>query len=338
MANPNFQGIYSTNNIWRDLDDTICLEDDLDAIEADIAELQTDKADTDHTHTGYATTDHTHSEYAPTSHTHSYTSLTNKPTIPTIPTSLPANGGNSDTVDGKHASDFADASHTHSYAPAVHNHSEHSGDITIIKANGPGITLQSTHESGVKGRIHKNCSATADYGTVISDYDSTGKRDYLVIRRSSPSIGNKLLLNVEDPDGGATKTYQIYGDHNKPGILWSGALYMNANQVVTPSKPLSECRTGWMLLWSDYDPDNSVAKDEDFVTTFIPRLSPNGSAWNGQSYYFDIPRYIGSNTSDVTTEARIIKRLYVADETLTGYSANNAGTRTDVVLRAVYEF
>jgi hypothetical protein len=34
----------------------------------------------------------------------SYNDLTNKPTIPT---SLPANGGNADTVDNKHASDFA---------------------------------------------------------------------------------------------------------------------------------------------------------------------------------------------------------------------------------------
>lgn len=31
-----------------------------------------------------------------------YNDLSNKPTIPTIPTSLPANGGNADTVDGYH--------------------------------------------------------------------------------------------------------------------------------------------------------------------------------------------------------------------------------------------
>ena len=35
-------------------------------------------------------------------HSHSYTELSNKPTIPTVPSSLPANGGNADTVDGKH--------------------------------------------------------------------------------------------------------------------------------------------------------------------------------------------------------------------------------------------
>lgn len=31
-----------------------------------------------------------------------YNDLSNKPTIPTIPSSLPANGGNADTVDEKH--------------------------------------------------------------------------------------------------------------------------------------------------------------------------------------------------------------------------------------------
>ena len=36
------------------------------------------------------------------SHSHSYNDLSNKPTIPTIPSSLPANGGNADTVDNKH--------------------------------------------------------------------------------------------------------------------------------------------------------------------------------------------------------------------------------------------
>lgn len=42
--------------------------------------------------------------------THPYSMITG------TPTSLPADGGNADTVDGKHASDFANTSHTHPYA------------------------------------------------------------------------------------------------------------------------------------------------------------------------------------------------------------------------------
>lgn len=43
-------------------------------------------------------------------HTHAYSEITG---LPTIPTTLPANGGDADTVDGKHASDFATSDHAH---------------------------------------------------------------------------------------------------------------------------------------------------------------------------------------------------------------------------------
>lgn len=375
MANPNFTATMSSNEIWRDLDDTRCITDDLDTIESNITALQTGKANSDHTHSGYANATHTHTEYAPsshehngyapTSHGHSYNDLSDKPeipdaythpenhpasmiiglatvattgnyddlngtpTIPTIPASLPANGGNADTVDGKHATDFAEANH---------KHTTHNGDITIEKVNGPGINLQATNSSGVKTRIHKNCNETSDYGTCISDYDANGKRDYLVLRRASPSVSGKLMLNVEDANGGATEMYQIYGEHNKPGVLWRGTQYVTDTSTVTPSKALSECRTGWMLLWSDYDADTTTANDGEFVTTMIPRITPTGANWNGQSFSCEIPRFIGSDTTDVDTEKRIIKIVYIYNDKITGHSANNKGTRTDVVLRAVYEF
>ena len=64
--------------------------------------------------TGASTADEARTKLgaAATVHYHSYNDLQDKPSIPTIPSSLPANGGNADTVDGKHANDFADANHT----------------------------------------------------------------------------------------------------------------------------------------------------------------------------------------------------------------------------------
>lgn len=103
MANPNFNPLHSSDDIFRGQDMSRCLTDDLDAIESDIGTLETGKASTNHTHSGYAASNHSHS----------YNDLNDKPTIPTVPTSLPANGGNADTVDGKHASEFASADHTH---------------------------------------------------------------------------------------------------------------------------------------------------------------------------------------------------------------------------------
>lgn len=65
-----FNPTYSTNNIWRDENMEQCLTLDLEAIEADVAALETGKANTTHTHTNYATTSHTHTGYAAATHTH----------------------------------------------------------------------------------------------------------------------------------------------------------------------------------------------------------------------------------------------------------------------------
>lgn len=99
--NGTFDPMYSSNNIWVDTDMESCLTNNLENIESDILSLQTSKANVNHVHT----------DYSLINHTHSYNDLTDQPIIPTT---LPANGGNSDTVDGKHASDFATTSHKHS--------------------------------------------------------------------------------------------------------------------------------------------------------------------------------------------------------------------------------
>lgn len=127
-----------------------------------------------------------------------------------------------------------------------------------------------------------------------------------------------------------------------PAPLWKGAMYMSSPdstpQTVTPSKKLSECRNGWLLLWSDYDKDTKKANDSDFVTTMIPKHNPTGGNWGGKAFYCDIPRYMGSNVNDVDTERRIIKSIYIHDNCIKGTFNNDKDERTDVVLRAVFEY
>lgn len=120
-------------------------------------------------------------------------------------------------------------------------------------------------------------------------------------------------------------------------VLWTGVLYMNANHTITPTKKLSDCQNGWVLLWSDYDEASSAAQDADFVTTIIPKKKPNGGTWDGKTFHCDVPRYYGSNTNDVDTERRIIKTLYIYNNKIVGHVVNDKDERTDVVLRAVYE-
>lgn len=143
-------------------------------------------------------------------------------------------------------------------------------------------------------------------------------------------------------DNGTWRGWKTIYDAN-PAPLWSGAAYMqhvtgSDPQTVTPSKTLSECRNGWLLLWSDYDPGQGVGSNTDFVTTMIPKRAYTGQKWAGGAFYCDIPCYSGSNPDDPTTEKRIIKILHIYDAKIEGNSLNKKGGRDDVVLRAVYEF
>ena len=152
------------------------------------------------------------------------------------------------------------------------------------------------------------------------------------------SSGSMFVGNVESNNW---KGWKCVFDA-APSQLWTGKLYMNAPnntpQTATPTKKLSECRNGWILTWSDYDPDNSTANNADFATTIIPKMTPSGGTWNGESFLCDIPRYIGANTSDVSTEKRILKTLYVYDNCIKGASHNSLSDRNDVVLRCISEF
>ena len=124
----------------------------------------------------------------------------------------------------------------------------------------------------------------------------------------------------------------IYESTNSP--LWSGAYYMNASQTVTPSKPLSKCRNGWVLVWSDYDPSTSKPTGADHFTVAVPKLNGGGAAWSGQSMVLAIPSALSD--SGVLTMAG--KKIYIHDTKITGHAVNKIAPANDVVLRAVYEY
>jgi hypothetical protein len=299
MANPNFIATMSSNEIWRDLDDTRCITDDLDAIEADIAALETDKADTDHTHSGYAPTSHTHTQYAPSEHTHnayasavhghSYNDLSDKPTIPsayTHPASHPAN-----MITG-----LATVATTGKYSDLTGKPTIPTIPASLPADGGNADTVDGKHAS--------------DFATADHNHDS----DYADVNHTH--------------DTGST-------------ILWSGSngtggYYMTDAHTVTPSKPLSECRNGWMLLWSRYDTSTGTVKNDGFCTTMIPKIAPTGANWAGHSFTADV---VGSyGTTSPYTDTRFMKWLYVWNDKLVGRNYNNQGGRNAVVLRAVYEF
>lgn len=213
------------------------------------------------------------------------------------------------------------------------------GDVEVSWANQDVVAKIKALGSGMT-------TAYASIGTT-NNPNSIESFRFMVHKTGSAKYGWVMAF------GGRGSVYTGYVDNGtwrdwkaifeaSPAPLWTGAAYMSSPnstpQTVTPSKKLSECRNGWLLLWSDYDKDTKKANDSDFVTTMIPKHNPTGGNWGGKAFYCDIPRYMGSNVNDVDTERRIIKSIYIHDNCIKGSFNNDKDERNDVVLRCVYEY
>lgn len=91
-----------------------------------------------------------------------------------IPTKLPANGGNADTVDGKHASDFANVSHTHTKADVglgnVDNTADANKSVKYANSAGNADTVDGLHVDGTLGNqsLKPIMASTADLTANVS--------------------------------------------------------------------------------------------------------------------------------------------------------------------------
>jgi hypothetical protein len=117
------------------------------------------------------------------------------------------------------------------------------------------------------------------------------------------------------------------------GVLWTGTSYWGGGITITPTKPLSQCRNGWAIYWSDYD-DGVGANDINFYVSLVPRS--HGALYSGKNTMFIVPCYVSS------TEYRyVIKEGLVYDGYMTGNANNdlpNGHLTRDVCMRRVVEF
>lgn len=369
-----FNPTLSTNEVFREDDMTRCLSDDLNAIESDISALETGKAAVNHTHSEYAAADHIHS----TINVSTANEDLNDYTIAGVysfavaqqPTNRPAGNSNGwlvvipwnsnpttttikqfwlrhGTVGTNDHSvyvrtkvgDYGWSSWSRMVTDKEYTLTTMDGDVSFSWTGQDIVAKFKALESGMYTVYSRGGSSS---GTSNAPNVNEGWR-YICHKTGSANYGWILAFGTSGSvyagylDNGTWRGWRCIHSVSS-NVLWSGKLYPNANHTITPSKKLSECRTGWMLLWSDYDPDASTANDADFVTTMIPKYRYDGEVWNGKNFLCDIPRFYGSNADDTSTEKRIMKTLTIYDDKIVGNVTNSKGDRTDVVLRAVYEF
>lgn len=104
-------------------------------------------------------------------------------------------------------------------------------------------------------------------------------------------------------------------------ILWEGSSQLNGDDVIKPSKPLSECANGWILVWK------MESGHQQFQYTVIPKISLTFVAAGGSR------ALLGSQGNRI-----VHKYFYPRDEEITGHSSNTSGDNDLIVLYRVLEF
>ena len=152
------------------------------------------------------------------------------------------------------------------------------------------------------------------------------------VRGTAYVFGNFGWVTVFDKAGGVFTNHLDNGTWkgwNVQPVLWTGAAYPTS--TVTPTKPLSKCKNGWILVWSDYDAAVG-SNDYDVVYSFIPKSSP---FTNGYQTLFIVPNYLTASGLNY-----VVKKLRVFDNRLEAFDENNSNTTgtNDVCLRNVLEW
>lgn len=133
---------------------------------------------------------------------------------------------------------------------------------------------------------------------------------------------NELFRRVEKLEG--TKN-----------ALWSGASAMAGDVLITPTKKLTDCNNGWILVWSDFEYSTGVSSNTAFQTTVIPKQTVTLNGQGSAIYHLDIIATLNSDGTFV----KGTKSLTITDSQIRGNTINIINDNNkDICLCAIYEY
>lgn len=137
-------------------------------------------------------------------------------------------------------------------------------------------------------------------------------------------------------DNGNWQGWRTLYDDVPEALYYSATgVFPNEGVEVTPSKPLSECRNGWVVVFSGYDTDERVPRDVYAQTVHIPKKSYKNANWNGEGFSMPLA-YVYDNATDEASFC--FKNFSLYNDRLLSGTLNATGKQRNMVLRAIYEY
>src|SRR5690606_1944629 len=100
-------------------------------------------------------------------------------------------------------------------------------------------------------------------------------------------------------------------------ILWSGGAYMHGGQTLNMPTKLSDCASGWILVWADYS--NGAGQKYDNVYTYVHTTHIDDRC--GQGVHFVVSG--GATTRNTQLKTNYV---YVSNDKLEGNAVNDGST------------
>lgn len=137
-------------------------------------------------------------------------------------------------------------------------------------------------------------------------------------------------------DNGTWQGWRVLYDDVPDALYYSAnGVFPNEGVAITPSKPLSECRNGWVLEFSGYDDTNNTPRDVYAQAVHIPKKSYKNANWNGEGYSMPLV-YAYENSTD--TALFCFKNFSLYNDRIVSGTLNATGKQRKMVLRAIYEY
>ncbi|HHZ8250495.1 TPA: hypothetical protein ACWL7Y_002513 [Enterococcus faecalis] len=131
------------------------------------------------------------------------------------------------------------------------------------------------------------------------------------------AVGNETILGTKNFQDGlkvgnkALDTNMVEQLLNVGKQVWSGAAFLHAEQTLTPSIPLSECLTGWLMCYQPYDSETDKVQLWETNYGFIPKT--HGKDLSGVAVVHNL-KTLGGGVYN--------KYVYVTNTTIKGHKTN----------------